>query len=214
MRIAAGAVDAARRDYAVITMKISKIAAPFTAAAAIIAGAVMLTCGPGAPPAAEAPTAGTPLPATAGDLPPPPLPTLAPAPTLALRTPARPPADPARTATATATEPSPSPTTPGPTPPPPTAYHTPPPPTNVPPTIVSPTIAPSDNMPPPPPPPPSSSDLLPTATAAPVPAAPMGTGIGETPPAFTMQLSDGAQVASADLAAAGRPVFMHYFATW
>ena len=56
----------------------------------------------------------------------------------------------------------------------------------------------------------------PTAPPAdtPAPAAPVGTGVGATPPPFVMRLADGGAVASADLAAAGRPVFMMYFATW
>ena len=70
---------------------------------------------------------------------------------------------------------------------------------------------------------PSPTNTLPPPTEAPAavptptllrPAAPEGTNVGETPPAFAMNLVDGAQVASADLAMTGRPVFMHYFATW
>lgn len=71
------------------------------------------------------------------------------------------------------------------------------------------------------PPPPASTLPPPTdsPTAAPLPtasrpAAPEGTNVGETPPAFAMNLADGTQVASADLGATGRPVFMHYFSTW
>ena len=53
------------------------------------------------------------------------------------------------------------------------------------------------------------------ATEAPsVPAAPTGTNVGEIPPAFTMERTDGTPVALADLTATGRPAFMMYFATW
>ena len=70
---------------------------------------------------------------------------------------------------------------------------------------------------------PPSNTPLPTPTEAPTaipmptasrPAAPEGTNVGERPPAFAMNLVDGTRLASADLAATGRPVFMHYFATW
>lgn len=63
------------------------------------------------------------------------------------------------------------------------------------------------------PPPTDAPTAAPTATA-PHPSAREGTSVGETPPAFAMSLTDGTQLASADLAATGRPVFMHYFATW
>ena len=63
------------------------------------------------------------------------------------------------------------------------------------------------------PPPTETTAAVPTPTLL-RPAAPEGTNVGETPPAFAMNLVDGAQVASADLAMTGRPVFMHYFATW
>ena len=74
-----------------------------------------------------------------------------------------------------------------------------------------------------PPPPPFNTvalPLLPTATPealtteTDVPAAPIGTQVGEIPPAFAMERSDGSPVTSADLASAGRPVLMMYFATW
>lgn len=75
---------------------------------------------------------------------------------------------------------------------------------------------------------PSAPTAAPTAAAAPPteaatlasppevsePAAPEGTNIGEIPPAFAMERSDGTPVALADLTAAGRPAFMMYFATW
>ena len=64
----------------------------------------------------------------------------------------------------------------------------------------------------PPPLPTATSEPLPAATD--VPAAPIGTQVGEMPPAFAMEQSDRSQVTSADLAAAGRPVLMMYFATW
>ena len=53
----------------------------------------------------------------------------------------------------------------------------------------------------------------PTATV-PTPAAPEGTNVGEIPPAFEMELSDGTRIASAEIAASGKPAFMMYFATW
>ena len=58
--------------------------------------------------------------------------------------------------------------------------------------------------------PPSSGTALPTV-GAPVM---VGTDVGSAPPPFTMRLSDGSAVASEALVAAGRPVFMMYFATW
>ena len=53
-------------------------------------------------------------------------------------------------------------------------------------------------------------------TAVPTPGVPVmvGTDVGNAPPPFAMRLTDGSTVASSDLAAAGRPVFMMYFATW
>lgn len=53
-------------------------------------------------------------------------------------------------------------------------------------------------------------------TAAPTLGVPVmvGTDVGSAPPPFTMRLSDGSAVASEALVAAGRPVFMMYFATW
>ena len=58
---------------------------------------------------------------------------------------------------------------------------------------------------------PPSSD-----TAIPTPGVPVmtGTDVGNAPPPFAMRLSDGSSVASDALLAAGRPVFMMYFATW
>ena len=46
------------------------------------------------------------------------------------------------------------------------------------------------------------------------PAADVGNEVGETPPAFVMDLADGSRIESADVVGGGRPVFMHYFATW
>ena len=60
----------------------------------------------------------------------------------------------------------------------------------------------------------------PDATPAPEPptsdamSIPVGSQVGETPPAFDMERVDGSGIARADLTASGRPVFMHYFATW
>jgi hypothetical protein len=46
------------------------------------------------------------------------------------------------------------------------------------------------------------------------PAVPEGIEVGEIPPAFTMERTDGTPVDLADITAAGRPAFMMYFATW
>lgn len=53
----------------------------------------------------------------------------------------------------------------------------------------------------------------PTATV-PAPAALEGTNVGAIPPAFEMELADGTRIASAEIAASGKPAFMMYFATW
>jgi hypothetical protein len=56
---------------------------------------------------------------------------------------------------------------------------------------------------------------MPTSEPTPEPVSvSVGTSVGETPPAFAFRLVDGAEVASTQLIAAGRPVFMFYFATW
>ncbi len=55
----------------------------------------------------------------------------------------------------------------------------------------------------------------PTAPAATeAPAFDVGNQVGETPPAFAMDLSDGSRIESAAIVGSGRPVFMMYFATW
>ena len=51
-------------------------------------------------------------------------------------------------------------------------------------------------------------------SGTPPPSAMVGTDVGSAPPPFTMRLSNGSAVASDALVAAGRPVFMMYFATW
>ncbi len=184
--------------------KVAQIAALFIAV--VMAGVAMLACEPGAAPGQDATPAAQEPAATAGMPPATPVPTTAPA-LLVSTFAARP-----------ATTPGPSPTASGPTPPPSAEYHTPPPP---------PADTPPASIPTPPPPPLMS---LPTATPIPtpteppaatdtpapseIPAPPAGTGVGETPPDFAMQLADGMAITSQDLSAAGRPVFMMYFATW
>ena len=54
----------------------------------------------------------------------------------------------------------------------------------------------------------------PAPTATQTPAVDIGTGVGETPPAFTMTLADGSGLESASVVGSGKPVFMVYFATW
>ena len=46
------------------------------------------------------------------------------------------------------------------------------------------------------------------------PAIAVGSQVGETPPAFAMDLADGSRIESADIVGVGKPVFMMYFATW
>ena len=65
---------------------------------------------------------------------------------------------------------------------------------------------------------PTAADAAPppSDTAIPTPGVPVmvGTHVGNAPPPFAMRLTDGSAVASDTLVAAGRPVFMMYFATW
>ena len=84
-------------------------------------------------------------------------------------------------------------------------------PATAPPEVTRPTNAPTDRATAPPP------TEVPTPTSEPTPEpvnVSVGTSVGETPPAFAFQLVDGSEVASTQLIAAGRPVFMFYFATW
>ena len=62
--------------------------------------------------------------------------------------------------------------------------------------------------------PPATDTPEPLPTAAEVPAAPEGTGVGQTPPQFAMVRSDGTTIESADIIGSSKPVFMMYFATW
>jgi len=57
-----------------------------------------------------------------------------------------------------------------------------------------------------------ATDTVPPPIEAPV--ADVGNEVGETPPAFAMDLSDGSRIESADIIGSGKPVFMMYFATW
>ncbi|CAI8038573.1 hypothetical protein GBAR_LOCUS21513 [Geodia barretti] len=54
----------------------------------------------------------------------------------------------------------------------------------------------------------------PEPMAAEAPAVDVGTQVGETPPAFAMDRSDGSRIESGEIVGTGRPVFMMYFATW
>ena len=58
---------------------------------------------------------------------------------------------------------------------------------------------------------PATDTALPPIEA---PVADVGTRVGETPPAFAMDLADGSRIESADIVGSGKPVFMMYFATW
>jgi hypothetical protein len=51
-------------------------------------------------------------------------------------------------------------------------------------------------------------------TSAPQDDVPVGLGVGQRPPSFTVNLPDGTQLTDGDLRGQGKPYILYFFATW
>jgi hypothetical protein len=51
-------------------------------------------------------------------------------------------------------------------------------------------------------------------TSAPQEDVPIGLGVGQRPPSFSVNLPDGKQLTDGDLRGQGKPYILYFFATW